>query len=373
LTRPLSLLLDVIRFVAAVLVFFHHAAIPKFESGLPYRLILTDREPVIVFFVLSGFVIAYSAGEKDRTPQIYALNRLSRLYSVALPALALTALLQPLGAWLAPALYADHWHDPATLANVARPFGQQLLTTGLFVNEFWWWDIWPAVNSPFWSLGYEAVYYLLYALVVWGGRYRWAWAALAALIAGPKILLLLPLWALGVVTYRVVRANPIERQAGYLLAVCATLAYVLFIASGAKAALDRVVLDGFGPDAGAMLSNSSEFLANYVTGLLFAGLLVGLAAAAQDFARPLQRLQKPIRYLAGLTFALYLFHYPLVYFLRAVTLAAHLEPASPVIVTVGTFVLVALLAPVTEAQKGNLRRLLARVLKRPDEAVEKAL
>ncbi|HEV2678451.1 MAG TPA: acyltransferase [Aliidongia sp.] len=362
MNRPLSLLLDVIRFGAALLVFFHHAAIGKFGSGLPYRFVLTEREPVILFFVLSGFVIAYSAETKDRTPGAYALNRLARLYSVVLPALLLTALLESVGRWLSPALYADHWTDPATLANIARPLGVQLLATGLFVNEIWWWDAWPGVNSPFWSLGYEAIYYLLYALVIWGGRYRWAWAALAALIAGPKIMLLFPLWMLGVVTYRAVKADRVPRGQGYLLVAASLLAYVLFIALGIKTRLDHLVETMVGPDTALLMSNSQEFLSNYATGILFSVLLIGLAAIAQDFAVALQRVQKPIRTLAGLTFTLYLLHYPLVYVLRAAVLATGLERFSPLIVTGGTLALVALIAPVTESQKGSLRRLMARVM-----------
>jgi peptidoglycan/LPS O-acetylase OafA/YrhL len=361
-------LLDVIRFIAALLVFFHHAAIAKFGSGLPYHLVETDREPVILFFVLSGFVIAYSAETKDRSPGTYALNRFARLYSVMLPALLLTALLEPLGSWLAPQLYADHWNDPATLANISRPLGLQLVATGLFVNEIWWWDIWPSVNSPFWSLGYEAVYYLLYALVLWGGRFRWAWTALAALVAGPKILLLLPLWVLGVATYRAIKADRLTRGQGYLTAAAALLSYALFIGLGGKTALEQVVIDLVGPDTERLLSNSREFLSNYVTGLLFSAFLIGLAAVAQDFARPLYRLQKPIRALAGLTFALYLFHYALIYALRAVVLATGLERFSPLIVIGGTFAIVALLAPVTEAQKGTLRRLMAKAMTRSERS-----
>ncbi|GGF40736.1 acyltransferase [Aliidongia dinghuensis] len=370
MNRPLSLLLDVIRFVAALLVFFHHAAFGKFGSGLPYRLVLTEREPVIVFFVLSGFVIAYSAETKDRTPGAYALNRLARLYSVVLPALVATVLLDAAGSWLAPALYADHWTDPATLANIGRPIGLQLAASGLFLNEIWWWDVWPGVNSPLWSLGYEAVYYLLFALVVWGGRYRWLWAGLAALAAGPKILLLMPLWVLGVAIYYLVQAERVGRFVGTLLVVGSVAAYVLFLSLGIKTALDRAVVDLFGDQTVALLSNSQGFLANYVTGILFSALLVGLAAIAQDLAAPLYRLQKPIRYLAGLTFALYLFHYPLVYFLRAVALAGHLDRLSPLVVTGGTLAAVALLAPVTEAQKGNFRRLIARIaLRKPRPAL----
>ena len=370
MTRPLSLLLDLIRLGAALLVFFHHAAIRKFASGLPYRFTQTGQEPVIVFFLLSGFVIAYCADAKDRSPKIYALNRLSRLYSVVVPALLLTALLNPLGSWLAPDLYQDHWTDPATLANVGRPLFEQMLATGMFLNEIWGWDIWPGVNSPFWSLGYEAFYYLLYALVVWGGRYRWYWAGLVAAIAGPKILLLLPLWGLGVATYKLVAASRVQRGSGYLLVGTALVGYILFLATGVKSAIDQAIAVSLGADTTRWLSNSSEFLSTYVTGILFAALLVGLAAIAEDFAGPLYRFQRPIRFLAGLTFALYLFHYPLVYFLRAVVLATHLEGLSSVIVTGGTLAAVVLLGQVTEAQKDNWRQFLARLVTRTRPAEE---
>ena len=74
----------------------------------------------------------------------------------------------------------------------------------------------------------------------------------------------------------------------------------------------------------------------------------------------------PIRALAGLTFTLYLFHYPLVYALRALVLATGLEHFSPLIVTGGTLALVALIAPITEAQKGPLRRLMVRLTSRAE-------
>jgi peptidoglycan/LPS O-acetylase OafA/YrhL len=50
-------------------------------------------EAVDVFFVLSGFVIGYATDSRERTPLTYAINRLARIYSVAIPALAATFIL----------------------------------------------------------------------------------------------------------------------------------------------------------------------------------------------------------------------------------------------------------------------------------------
>ncbi len=46
-----------------------------------------------MFFVLSGFVIAYVTDGHDRTLADFTLNRLSRLWSVALPALVFGVIL----------------------------------------------------------------------------------------------------------------------------------------------------------------------------------------------------------------------------------------------------------------------------------------
>ena len=156
--REMSLMLDVVRFGAACLVLLHHAAIPKFGTYLPYRLAMTGTEPVMAFFVLSGFVIALTAETTDRTADQYLLSRAARLLSVTIPAIALTVALDYLGDALSPALYADHWTDPATVANLHMPLSIRLGATASFLNEIWGLDVWPGTNSPFWSLGYVAAY-----------------------------------------------------------------------------------------------------------------------------------------------------------------------------------------------------------------------
>ena len=74
ITRPMSLFLDAVQFGAACVVLLHHAAFPKFGTYLPWSLTRTGIEPVIAFFVLSGFVIAYTAEANDRTAYDYGLS-----------------------------------------------------------------------------------------------------------------------------------------------------------------------------------------------------------------------------------------------------------------------------------------------------------
>ena len=117
----MSLILDVIRFCPATLVLLHHAAFGKFGTYIPWHFTQTAIEPVMAFFVLSGFVIALTAETNDRTASQYFTSRATRLLSVAIPAVVLTVVLDYLGRAIFPALYADHWTDPATLINLQTP------------------------------------------------------------------------------------------------------------------------------------------------------------------------------------------------------------------------------------------------------------
>ncbi|MBK8767616.1 MAG: acyltransferase family protein, partial [Burkholderiaceae bacterium] len=190
MTPALSVYLDALRLLAALMVFAHHASYPIFGGRWISALGGYGHEAVVVFFVLSGFVIAFVTDVKERTPAAYAGSRLSRLWSVALPALAATLAMDAIGRQLAPQAYAD------VLVNPQGP-----LASALFVNEFWTAQWHVGSNIPFWSLSYEAAYYLLFGIFVFAPM-RWLWLAAAAALIGPKILLLAPAWVAGVVAYR---------------------------------------------------------------------------------------------------------------------------------------------------------------------------
>jgi peptidoglycan/LPS O-acetylase OafA/YrhL len=89
-------------------------------------------------------------------------------------------------------------------------------------------------------------------------------------------------------------------------------------------------------------------------GAFMACHLLGFAAVQHRIS--LDRIARPVRWLAGMTFSLYLFHYPLLH------LAASVWPgpldSSLRVVALGALVLgaVALLAQVTERRKDGARR-----------------
>lgn len=84
-----SILLDIVRFAAAIAVAVGHFTSSTFSTHWPYLINLAFGA-VAVFFVLSGFVIRLISITRLMTATEYAIDRVSRIYSVLLPAALLT-------------------------------------------------------------------------------------------------------------------------------------------------------------------------------------------------------------------------------------------------------------------------------------------
>src|SRR5437868_2521206 len=124
-------------------------------------------EAVIVFFVLSGFVISYTAKNKHPDFRDYALSRLARLWSVMIPALGLTCILDVIGQHLSYAAYSPLVHYSAIKWLAA------ILANLIFLDQFWSFSIWPGTNGPFWSIAFEFWYYAIFGAAFYlSGRWR---------------------------------------------------------------------------------------------------------------------------------------------------------------------------------------------------------
>lgn len=113
MSRAFSIYLDLLRFLAACLVVIYHSSSrPIVAKMLP--LSSYGHTAVIVFFVLSGYVIAYATDTKERSAGSYWAS--SRVWSLAVPAILLTPVLGLMGEALAPGLYAGNTtHDHALI------------------------------------------------------------------------------------------------------------------------------------------------------------------------------------------------------------------------------------------------------------------
>jgi peptidoglycan/LPS O-acetylase OafA/YrhL len=352
--RSFSIYLDFIRFGAACLVYLWHSNM---------RLIVHDILPasnyghssVIVFFVLSGFVIAYVTDTKEKTWVDYSASRLSRVYSVVLPTIVLTPLLDAVGR----ALYPDLYHWPFDR------FALRLLGCLLLMNETWFISITFFSNVPYWSIALEAGYYVLFAMATFLPRGRRALGVLVVCaLAGPKLVLLLPVWWSGVWLYRWSWLKQRSVGFGWCLAVIGAGAIVLTHAIDLYGAWARIFQQWVGPYLFEQLTFAQNVLGNYVLAALVFMQFAGMRIVAPTLAPFFKAIERPIRYLASYTFTLYLLHQPLLLFWGAIIRGDPNGHAYWWSVTAMTALSVWCLGSVTEHKRGRLTAAIRDLLKR---------
>jgi peptidoglycan/LPS O-acetylase OafA/YrhL len=352
LSREFSAFLDLLRVVAALVVFLGHLAEPAFGGAALTVFTAVSHSAVIVFFVLSGYVITWSA-RRDACGVDFAIDRAARIYSVALPALLLAFLLDT----------ARLAYDPAAAVaayQLAQPW-KYLPFFLAFATDFWFLNEGAFSDTPYWSLCYEVWYYVVFGLVFFGRGWRWraALPLLALAAMGPRLWLLFPVWLLGSAIQALHRRARLPTGRARLLLAGALVAIALLKAGGVEAAVNSWLdgaLGGF-PDEG--LRYSRFVLGDYC----FATIVGIVILAARDAELTLlARWRGPIKALASVSFSLYLTHYPLL------LAAAAIFPASPVRIAAVTLSCVAIFGLVFERHKEFVRRILRRALRRPPPA-----
>ncbi|GKY89322.1 acyltransferase family protein [Sinisalibacter aestuarii] len=312
MTRGFSLYLDALRFGAAFIVVLSHFGYSRFTGGrwLWVRELNLGSDAVIVFFVISGFVISHVAITKRATLGDFTFDRLTRLVSVALPALVLGFMLDRFGAPRSPEIYASAFFHP-------MPLWEMLLRGLTFSNEWSGLAARLGSNGPFWSLSYEAAYYALFAVAFYlRGPRRIVLLLAGVLLFGVNILILMPAWLMGVALHLAITRQRLPRGvAAAALAALPVLGYALALATGLPATLYDMTA---GIDRALTLRFSNEFLWNFLLGLMVTAHLAGIAGLASD--RAAARIAPAIRWLAGRSFSVYLVHYPVLQFLAAMPL-----------------------------------------------------
>jgi peptidoglycan/LPS O-acetylase OafA/YrhL len=311
--------LDRWRIVLALIVVALHAAstglLPWHSDGVLRRV---AHDAVIGFFVISGYSVMHSAASHAGRPQAFLAARMSRLWSVAVPGLFLTLALDLVGRSVRPDLYPGWMYD---LWWLHLPFH------ALFLGESWLRSYAPFSNVPWWSLAYEAWYYVLLAATMLPRGHRGVASAVVLLAMGPRIWLLLPCWLLGVWAWHCVQrgrlpALPRLAWPGALLAI----AYLAWISTPLYPAL-RAASEGVSAwiaataDPALRLRESRWFLADWFTATVFAGAVIASAAriGAARAGNP-----RWVGSLAFHAFGIYLLHYPLL--LLAAALGADRQP-----------------------------------------------
>jgi peptidoglycan/LPS O-acetylase OafA/YrhL len=313
LSESASLLLDIVRFAAAIGVVTSHSRKKVFGTGWNEQSIWGDLA-VPIFFVLSGFIIRFVTRSRETSPREYSIARASRIYSVVLPAMLVTLLCSVF------CLLLNHdrfLHDWSPFFN--RPIYRLALNL-TFLSQMWGLNAIPFINSPFWSLGYECVYYVFYGFAIFlRGWKRIAACAALALLIGPQVMFLLPLWWLGCWMYDVYHHIRSRRASWIALAILTVWLAI--------SALTRVAgMGGMPLEPAAILSyianltNPLSMLGQQINRATMFAYAVGIVGAILLFLSlfaveliPVPRnaaWKQEIRRIANGTFVIYLFHYP---------------------------------------------------------------
>jgi peptidoglycan/LPS O-acetylase OafA/YrhL len=325
--------LDLWRVICALLVLIFHAQAFGFLGTQLPSLNNLAHHAVIIFFVISGYSIASAAqrmqteSAADQRTQFVAnrflKSRLSRIYSIALPALILAVVLDFASGVNRSDLYPTWQYSKWPV---------HLGFNALFLGELWGMTYHPFSIFPYWSLHYEVWFYLLLATTLVQSLPRKVILfVLVFALMGPKIWLLLPCWLFGLAVFRLSNRRktmpakpsdhpPLRRPLLFAFAVFLGLyAAVLFSdlliwANHLSLAFENMIKDIF-PSAfqARGLSYSKKFLADWIVAALFAFSLVMVSRvpANTHHQTPTSTVARLVKWLAPHTYGIYLLHYTL--------------------------------------------------------------
>lgn len=319
--RGLVSAIDLMRWVAAAVVAISHARFPLFKS---YALLEPQQRPlwvkawyfatgyyveaVLVFFVLSGFLVGgmglarLKQGKFD--PPGYAIDRFSRLYTAFLPALLLSVLLTWIGM---------RWFDGTGLYSGTHPIFAATGTRLVFADNAGWGNFagnlfmlqWfrdslfaapYGANPPLYTLSSEFWFYAVFGLLGAAANARGARrgvlvaiAAAATLVLGQIFWVYFGMWLIGV-------AAAVIRPPRLRIAIPAL---GLFVA----ALLLRRYVDSVGLDNQVLRTAML-----YGVCIPIALVLLGLRGRPLPWAEVMAPFNKVM---ADFSYSLYLIHYPI--------------------------------------------------------------
>ncbi|TQX85327.1 MULTISPECIES: acyltransferase [unclassified Rhizobium] len=359
LGRNLSIYLDLLRLVAALAVFLAHSndfLLHLDRPGLSF-LLGQGGPAVAIFFVLSGFMMSYVTSVKEKDAHAYVSARLARLYSVVLLAIAVTYIVDALGVLM----HLDYYKGDFKTAALVHPASWDALLRYLtFTNQLWFTHAVFGSNEPYWSLGFEVPYYVVFGLIIflppkWSYIASIAWAA----ICGPKIVMYLPVWLCGVALHRLIASDrkPFSAVGASLLLAATPVLYVLNA---------RYLY----PHATSMFSTSTVFQEafNFVFFNIVGAICALNILAYHDLAGEKKiwnpAVSRSVRWLAGASFTLYLVHLPIIVFFSSFTVWLQRPLVSGICFCLLTLVIVLLLAECGERRKAAYAAVVRRLIPR---------
>jgi peptidoglycan/LPS O-acetylase OafA/YrhL len=348
-----SLMLDLLRASAAQMVCVGHAV--RFFSGgfnQSWPLPLPHHTGVVLFFILSGFLITYTLIERAKDPSYgfgtFLIERTARIYSGLIPALLLVIIVDGIVLhFVNDPLISVAYNLPTFLANLAMFDSYRGSLSEFPITQ------WRQFGSatPLWTLAIEWHIYLFVAAIFFMGRKPSTIPLLVpvAILFGqvPSHYIFYPLkpdgtgqgqglfiaWLLGAYVYFITRHIKVHPLAAAGVVVVSLACYLL-------------TTDARG-----------EYkLTSYMALAILVLFLVQASQATRVIVSP--RVATAIRFCAGYSFTLYLIHYTLMYAVFLLDYRGHTVAIGMIIVS---NVVAAAMAIPTEMKHKTIARLLSKL------------
>jgi peptidoglycan/LPS O-acetylase OafA/YrhL len=305
LSQNKSDFLNFVRWMAALVVVIGHADmyLGLFGGGDPaewssFRYLGAHAHAaVIVFFVLSGYLVAYATERKSHLGNYsfreYFLDRWSRIYSVLLAAVGFTLGLDYVGSMLSPA-----YGNPAFIPQDGFVF--RIIANLLSLQGVWGYRIQLGSNPALWSVGYEFIYYLLFGVLYFRAQiFRRSWVgilvvALALGLIGWKMTAYFGIWLTGVVAYHASHSPMIKRHS-----ISPWLPIAMLVAANHLLVYLNIL--------GAI-----ELLCDFAFAVVIAVLL---SLEVKQMAPLSLRWRQINAYMADFSYSIYAFHMPVIFFI----------------------------------------------------------
>lgn len=307
-----SILISLLRGMAAVVVAASHlralmypgfsqvANPPLWFKGLAFATGFA-HQAVLVFFIISGWLVGGSLLNKMGQPAAlanYAIDRVSRLWTVLIPTFLLTLLFALASGTVAGGGTLDYSpaNEYSAAVFVGNLFGLQRVALPFFGGNF-----------ALWSLANETWYYLMFPLLVaaWGARrtgVRIGCTAALVLLAAAlphEIVIYFVVWLLGVAFSRV----RIDCGAG---ARAAWLLPLLAVSVACRMMIDNDAFD------------RTTIVPDLACSLVFLVFLASLQFQASPRSRLAPVVSRFGKFFADFSFSLYVLHLPLLFLLQHV-------------------------------------------------------
>lgn len=321
LTIAQRVYLDFARAAAALAVLTGHAA-NIFLQGSRVANSNIEIVGVLVFFLLSGFLISFSVFQKHKEPEYgfteYFIDRFCRIYCAFLPALALVAVLDSWSIRAASYVWQERLNIQTAVGNVLMlqefPLFQFARRAG--VPDTTWFIRTFGSAGPFWTISIEWWIYMVFGAIVLV-RLRthkpfkpWQWLLLGFaaiepaynLVAGPDRCLTM-LWMVGMSVSFAFVAKPQWFTAEWWSISEQRWRRACYI--GGISCIIALVVHKYAQ----LVHQGSASIAEFQSGVLLGGALFALLFAFSGVRHVPHAIERTVGFIANYSYSLYLTHF----------------------------------------------------------------